>query len=375
MRAKLDASVEALSQHGCPQQGDSFPADPKQFCQFYVEHLNEILSAIAVWVSYFNPASHCHQDYYSCRSPYAFKPSVLAGFVQKDWWYSDLSMPAVHELPALLLAERFPAYLYPLGDCASEIGYVVIWKDQNLSEPQRQEFTQQAWFLNQYLSCYQKTIQQQSAILCLEQTIHQVEHQLRSPLALLDLCSELLCLELPGGTSQDKASLIHETVRELSENLKSLTCYGKRANLQLAICDVRDILIESVKGLHPWLSQKEIQVSYSVEPLLLKVDRWQLKQVINNLLNNAIHFSPVQGTITCSWQIFSSEVLIEIRDQGAGLSQADMQQAFAPFYSNRAGGTGMGLAIAKKIVLDHGGRLWADNLPEGGAQFSIVLPR
>jgi signal transduction histidine kinase len=57
------------------------------------------------------------------------------------------------------------------------------------------------------------------------------------------------------------------------------------------------------------------------------------------------------------------------------MSQQDLENLFTPFYSKRPGGTGLGLAIAKKIILDHQGSLWAQNLPVGGAQFSMSLPR
>ncbi|MEJ1935351.1 ATP-binding protein, partial [Nostoc sp. NIES-2111] len=93
------------------------------------------------------------------------------------------------------------------------------------------------------------------------------------------------------------------------------------------------------------------------------------------ILSNAVYFSPESGTITCSWQIFQTEVLIKISDQGQGLSPEDMQKIFTPFYTRRPGGTGLGLTIAKKIILDHHGNLWAQSVAEGGAQFCIILPR
>ncbi|MHC5821800.1 MAG: ATP-binding protein, partial [Nostoc sp.] len=85
-------------------------------------------------------------------------------------------------------------------------------------------------------------------------------------------------------------------------------------------------------------------------------------------------FSPNCGIITFSWQAFHQEILIKISDQGQGISPLDMQKIFNPFYSLRPGGTGLGLTIAKKIILDHCGNLWADNLPGKGAQFCLILP-
>jgi signal transduction histidine kinase len=93
------------------------------------------------------------------------------------------------------------------------------------------------------------------------------------------------------------------------------------------------------------------------------------------LLSNAVYFSPISGTISCHWQIFEQEILINISDEGSGLSPDDLQKIFSPFYSRRSGGTGLGLTIAKKIVLEHQGKLWAQNSRAGGARFSLILPQ
>jgi signal transduction histidine kinase len=105
---------------------------------------------------------------------------------------------------------------------------------------------------------------------------------------------------------------------------------------------------ESIKGLQPWLEKKQVQIVCDETPVTLAVDRWQMKQVFDNLLSNAVYFSPQTGRVTCNWMVFRDEVLVNISDQGAGLSEEDLKQAFTPFYSRRPGGTGLGLAIAKK---------------------------
>ena len=123
------------------------------------------------------------------------------------------------------------------------------------------------------------------------------------------------------------------------------------------------------------ITEKQLRVECSTTPICLPIDARQFRHVIDNVLHNAICFSPHQGQITCRWQLFQREALITITDQGAGLSAADLENMFRPFYTNREDGTGLGLAIAQKIVLDHKGNLWAENLPMGGTQISITLPR
>ena len=73
--------------------------------------------------------------------------------------------------------------------------------------------------------------------------------------------------------------------------------------------------------------------------------------------------------------MFKEEVFIQVSDEGKGIPPEDLRNIFNPFYSRRSGGTGLGLTIAKKIVLDHQGNLWAKNNPEGGAEFCLILPK
>lgn len=88
----------------------------------------------------------------------------------------------------------------------------------------------------------------------------------------------------------------------------------------------------------------------------MNLDSLQVKQVFNNLLSNAIHFSPIGSTIAINWQVFHSEVTISIADQGTGLSQTDLQNLFTPFYSRRPKGTGLELTIAQEVIV-HKGKL------------------
>ena len=139
--------------------------------------------------------------------------------------------------------------------------------------------------------------------------------------------------------------------------------------------DLRILLEQCRQEMQPWIDQKQLTTIYDPYPLWLRGQVWKIKQVWQNLLSNAIAFSPFSGQITITWQTFQTEVLIKISDNGPGFSDEDLRLMGTPFYSRRPGGTGLGLAIAKQIILEHHGSLWADNLPAGGAQFYITLPR
>jgi signal transduction histidine kinase len=251
---------------------------------------------------------------------------------------------------------------------------LLLWTQALLSPPQRTLVEQQVLLLEHYFNMHQEHFRQQSEVQLLEQILQQAEHQLRNPLALVSLYAENLYLGLSVEEQKQQVALIRETTAKLTESVSNLLACGQKAKLRIEPHNLLDILQDAIADLQPWLREKQIKLCCPDLPLTVSVDRWQLQQVLHNLLHNAIQFSPLGGTITCEWQVYQGEVLLTIADQGAGLSETDLQQIFTPFYSRRPGGTGLGLAIAKKIILDHRGSLWAENCPKGGAQFSISLP-
>jgi signal transduction histidine kinase len=111
----------------------------------------------------------------------------------------------------------------------------------------------------------------------------------------------------------------------------------------------------------------------------VSVDAGKIMQVIRNLLSNAVKFSPPGSTIGLSLQIETAGVLVAVCDQGPGIPVAELDTVFDKFVQSSstmtgAGGTGLGLAISREIITAHGGRLWVENRPEGGAVFAFVLP-
>lgn len=276
------------------------------------------------------------------------------------------------------LGEQHPnffAYIYPLGQEEKTDEYLLLWTEKPISPSQKQQTEQQAQLLNDYLTIALNYERQQQEIQLLEQVLRRGEHQLRNSLSLIGLYAENLGLALPDDQLQEQALIISETVKKVSSNLTSLLSCSQQAKINLALHDLREICLETVKILQPKLDAKKLLIRYPDNSITLKVDGLQIQQVFENLLSNAIDFSPEGGVITCDWRGFRNEVLVEISDQGLGLSGEDLQDAFTPFYSKRSGGTGIGLTIAKKIILDHQGHIWGQNLALGGAQFSFILPR
>jgi signal transduction histidine kinase len=106
----------------------------------------------------------------------------------------------------------------------------------------------------------------------------------------------------------------------------------------------------------------------------ISVDAEQIKQVLLNLVLNAVQSMPSGGEIALRSRQVDGSVLLEVTDQGVGVPQENLERIFDPFFTTRAGGTGLGLSIAYQIINRHGGHLSVRNNPDRGATFTIVLP-
>ena len=124
----------------------------------------------------------------------------------------------------------------------------------------------------------------------------------------------------------------------------------------------------------------EIIRDYPLRPVWVEIDTDKMTQVVDNIMNNAIKYSPDGGKITVNMNTTDTQLIISISDQGLGIPKKDLPLIFDRFYrvdkarSRAQGGTGLGLAITKEIIKQHGGFIWAKSDYGKGSTFTIVLP-
>ena len=124
----------------------------------------------------------------------------------------------------------------------------------------------------------------------------------------------------------------------------------------------------------------ELVRDYPINSVWIEIDTDKMTQVIDNILNNAIKYSPDGGKITVSMKTTDDQMILSIKDQGLGIPKQDLPKIFDRFYrvdrarSRAQGGTGLGLAIAKEIIKQHNGFIWAKSEYGKGSIFTIVLP-
>lgn len=146
--------------------------------------------------------------------------------------------------------------------------------------------------------------------------------------------------------------------------------------------DLRDVVTASIEALAQTAEEKSVRVESNLpdEPMEVRGDEEELCLVVNNLLDNALKYTPAGGRVTVTVRRQGEDTVVEVKDTGIGIEPADQKRIFERFYrvdkarSRELGGTGLGLSIVKHIVLTHGGRVAVQSIPGKGSTFQVVLP-
>jgi len=149
--------------------------------------------------------------------------------------------------------------------------------------------------------------------------------------------------------------------------------------LRLTQCDLGSLCRDVIKDQQAF-SDRSIELELPSEPLLLQADEKRLVQVLVNLVNNAIKYSPENTTIHVRVHPEHAHLILEVHNEGTVLSPVQLEQIFEPFYrtsdaeNSPIKGWGLGLAISKEIVERHGGQIWAESSEGKGITFFVKLP-
>ncbi len=143
-----------------------------------------------------------------------------------------------------------------------------------------------------------------------------------------------------------------------------------------------EIIEDIIKTMGPQAQSKQITLTSNVEENLpeITIDSDRIRQVIINLINNAIKFSPENSTITVMGQLTGDTITIKVKDQGRGIPKEKLTDVFDSFFQvdmgvdRSYGGAGLGLSICKGIVLAHGGKIWVESEVDKGSTFQFALP-
>jgi two-component system, NtrC family, sensor histidine kinase GlrK len=211
-----------------------------------------------------------------------------------------------------------------------------------------------------------------------------MSHELRTPLTSIREGTNLL-LEGVGGEINKKQkrllSIISEESNRLLELINSILDLSKMESGMMTYnfvqANIASLIGKAALEIEPLAKSKNIrgELDISREIPLVKIDTEKMLQVLRNLIGNAVKFTPYGGRIKISTQFNNSNLEVSITDEGPGIPSENLITIFDKFKSfSNSKGTGIGLAIVKNIIKDHGGRVWAESTSGRGSTFTFVLP-
>lgn len=210
-----------------------------------------------------------------------------------------------------------------------------------------------------------------------------IAHELRTPISILQSHLELMIDGIWEADNKRLENLHNESVRlgKLVDELgKIAELEGENLVLNKVKLDMNEISLCVVRTVESEFFKKKITLTYDGEETLVEVDSDKIKQVMMNLLSNALKYTDPEGTVKVSVKKASSKILVSIEDNGIGIPEENLENVFERFYrvdksrARNSGGTGIGLAIAKVIIEAHGGKIAVESIEGQGSCFTFELP-
>ncbi len=216
-----------------------------------------------------------------------------------------------------------------------------------------------------------------------------MSHELRTPLNAIIGFSEVLLERLFGelnAKQDDYLKDIHSSGKHLLQLINDILDLSKveagRMELDAAAFDLPAAIANAMTLIRERAQKHEIALTLDADPSLGEIvaDERKFKQILLNLLSNAVKFTPDGGRIAVSARGDGVEVVVAVRDTGIGIAPEDQEAVFEEFrqvgrnYTNKQEGTGLGLALTRKFVELHGGRIWLESEPGKGSTFTFTIP-
>lgn len=215
-----------------------------------------------------------------------------------------------------------------------------------------------------------------------------MSHELRTPLHTIIGFSELLAEELKGPLNADQQRFvrhIHKDSQHLLALINEILDLSKieagKLQLKREALEIGALLDDVLTSIRPRAADNRIQITTALNcPLTIDGDRLRVRQILYNLLSNAVKFTPKGGSVRIDAEPVDGFAQISVVDTGIGIPLEEQQSVFDSFHQVGATtggtreGTGLGLPITKRLVEEHGGRIWLESEPGKGSRFTFTIP-
>jgi signal transduction histidine kinase len=220
------------------------------------------------------------------------------------------------------------------------------------------------------------------------QYVLRVTHDIKGHLAAIQSCVEIVLNEMVGPLNEKQKDLVGRAYRRTTKCMSFVTALLKLTRMKLSgHLDVEQFSLQScvrssLATVQPRAAAKSIVLHHRVDPAVDVIlgEAVLIEETITDMLFNAVKYTPEGGRVDLDVRRDDDFIRVQIQDTGIGIPEAAMPYIFQEFYraeNARAverDGTGLGLAFAKEVVERHGGRIWAENNPDGGSTFTFTLP-
>jgi len=205
-----------------------------------------------------------------------------------------------------------------------------------------------------------------------------IAHEVRNPLGGIQIYAELLDGDegLTGG-QRERVRRVLKEIRRLGDIVEEFLTYARPQAPQRQSFDPSGLVEEAVDLLAGHREERgvRIEIGAPTEPARVVVDPGQLRQILLNLIRNAIEASPRDAAVQVGWEVHGPTAAIWVEDHGPGIPQEQRDRVFEPFYTTKAAGAGLGLSIVKHLVEQNGGRVSHERPHGGGCRFTVRLER
>lgn len=277
---------------------------------------------------------------------------------------------------------------------------ITVLKTNDELEDLCRSFVEMAKSIDGYHSCLQEKIraatneliEKNETLLRLSKTkshsIAKISHELRTPLTsikgAMDYLSARLSMKENVDTDEDDLKVFFEVIKDNSDRLirlvNNVLDYERielgEFEMNFEEINLKDIFSEVVIGFRSESLQKDVNIKLEAQDVIVYADADRMKQVLINLLSNALNFSPESSDIIVHLAEADGYVNVSVEDRGCGIADSEREMAFKQFYSKGVkDGTGLGLAICKGIIEAHNGEIGVDSAVGKGSRFYFKIPK
>jgi two-component system NtrC family sensor kinase len=225
----------------------------------------------------------------------------------------------------------------------------------------------------------QSQLVQSSKLAAIGELAANVAHEINNPLtSVLGFASYLAEQLPPGQQMREQLDLIQEEAARARDIVRDLLQFSRQSEFVPEVADFNVVVQQTVAMVRRQgaLYQIELNEEYASDPFTVQIDVPRVKQVLLNIINNAIYAMPEGGTLAIRTAVQDDMARVEVSDTGSGISPEHLDRIFEPFFTTKpeVSGTGLGLSVSLGIVESHGGKIEVQSEVGRGSTFTVKLP-